>query len=221
MRGGKSSLLAPRRAWWWTAVLFVLGSTCFLVAPIPAFLELVGPQADGVVFFVGSLLFTAAAALQMRETVRAGGSVWQLGSRTWWSSAVQLAGTVFFNVTTFRGMSHAIESPSYDRLVWRPDAFGSVCFLISGVLAYVEIAGGVAHRPPPGVEGRIAAVNLFGCVAFGVSAFAGYVLPITEEAVDTRIANITTSVGALGFLVGALLLFCLPHPGEPATAPGQ
>lgn len=44
---------APHRASWWIAVLFAAGSTCFLVAPIPAFLQLVGSAPDGVVFFVG------------------------------------------------------------------------------------------------------------------------------------------------------------------------
>jgi len=33
-------------------------------------------------------------------------------------------------------MHTALSDPEYDKLVWRPDAFGSVCFLISGVIAY-------------------------------------------------------------------------------------
>src|SRR4029453_4262403 len=60
---------APHRASWWIAVLFAMGSTCFLVAPIPAFLRLLGPGPGGTVFFVGSLLFTSAAALQWLETI--------------------------------------------------------------------------------------------------------------------------------------------------------
>jgi len=52
-----------RPAWWWTGVLFAAGSLFFLVAPRPWFLQLVGPEVDGAVFFVGSLLFTAAATL--------------------------------------------------------------------------------------------------------------------------------------------------------------
>ena len=54
----------------WTAVLFVVGSCCFLVGPLPVFLDLVGAQVDALVFFVGSLLFTAAATLQWLETRR-------------------------------------------------------------------------------------------------------------------------------------------------------
>jgi hypothetical protein len=96
----------------WIAGLFAAGSACFLVAPFPGFLQLVGPVADGVVFFVGSLLFTSAAALQWLQTVNAGRGPAGTARRRlrvltfeprrldWWSSGIQLAGTLFFNATT-------------------------------------------------------------------------------------------------------------------------
>ncbi|MFC4784222.1 hypothetical protein ACT8ZV_07095 [Nocardioides sp. MAHUQ-72] len=183
----------------WTAVLFVAGSACFLVAPLPSFLDLVGESVDAGVFFVGSLLFTSAATLQ-----------WLPGrpprDLDWWSSSWQLLGTLFFNVTTYRALHTALDSTDYDRLVWRPDALGSTCFLVSGVLAYVAVAGAGWHRPPRTTAGRMAGVNLAGCVLFGVSAAAAYVVPSTAEEVDAAVANATTSLGALAFLVGALLL---------------
>jgi hypothetical protein len=209
---------APRRAWWWMAVLFSLGSVCFLVGPVPAFLNLVGPDADAAVFFAGSLLFTAAAVLQLRETLRTDHTApdatghrarwftWEPRRIDWWSSVVQLLGTLFFNITTFRALSTAIDSPSYDRLVWRPDAYGSVCFLVAGALAYVEVSGHLWHRPPRSLEGRLVSVNLFGCVAFAFSAVGAYVLPASGSDVNLAIANLTTSIGALAFLVGALML---------------
>ena len=126
----------------WMAVLFAAGSACFLVAPFPGFVQLVGPTADAAVFFAGSVLFTLAATLQC------------LGSDTRidvWSASVQLVGTVFFNITTFRALSTAVDSSSYDALVWRPDAYGSTCFLVAGCLAYVAVAGRLlsAGRPRP------------------------------------------------------------------------
>ena len=63
---------APPRSWWWMVTLFAAGSTCFLVAPLPVFLQAVGPQVDAVVFLLGSILFTAAASLQWLETARHG-----------------------------------------------------------------------------------------------------------------------------------------------------
>jgi hypothetical protein len=185
-------------------VLFAIGSACFLVGPFPGFVELVGSRVDGIVFFVGSIFFTSAAALQCVES----------GPRRIdrWSSAVQLAGTIFFNVSTFRALQSGLDATEYDRLVWSPDAFGSICFLVSGYLAYVAVCGGLTRRPRRTLDWWIAAINLLGCVAFGISAVAGYVVPSTGDTLDLARANAGTAVGALCFLIGAVLL--LPEAAD-------
>lgn len=190
-----------RRAMW-TAVLFSVGSICFLVAPIPAFLRLVGPAADGAVFFAGSLFFTTAATLQCLETMELDRRKHRLD---WWSSGVQLLGTLFFNVTTFRALRVSLDSSSYDRLVWRPDAFGSICFLVSGYLAYVAASGRLLSLPRRTMDSAIATVNLLGCVAFGISAVASYVVPTTGNERNLAVVNTFTALGALCFLIGAVL----------------
>ena len=48
----------------WMALVFALGSSCFLVGPFPGYAQLVGDAADAVTFFVGSILFTVGGALQ-------------------------------------------------------------------------------------------------------------------------------------------------------------
>jgi hypothetical protein len=78
-------------------VLFAIGSACFLVGPLPGFVELVGSEVDAAVFFVGSIFFTSAALLQM---LHSGGGLDR------WSCVVQFAGTLFFNVSTF----HALQT---------------------------------------------------------------------------------------------------------------
>ena len=45
-------------------MLFAIGSLCFFLGPLPGFVQLVGSAADGAVFFVGSVFFTAAALIQ-------------------------------------------------------------------------------------------------------------------------------------------------------------
>jgi hypothetical protein len=192
--------LAPERATWWVGVLFAIGSTCFLVGPFPGFVELVGSRVDGMVFFVGSIFFTSAATLQLLTTANA----WR--GLDWWASAVQVAGTIFFNVSTFDALREGLDVNEYNRLVWAPDAFGSICFLVSGYLAYYAVCGRLACRPRRTREWWIAAINLLGCVAFGVSAITSYVIPSTGSALDLARANATTAFGALCFLVGALLL---------------
>jgi hypothetical protein len=214
----------PRRASWWIGVLFAVGSLCFLVGPFPGFVELVGSTVDGIVFFVGSIFFTSAALLQFVESGNADRGPEGAGRRRfrlvtfeprridWWSCAVQFAGTLFFNRSTFHALQAGLDANEYDRLVWTPDLLGSICFLVSGCLAYLEVCGSAVCRPRRTIEWWIAAVNLAGCVAFGISAVAAYVVPSTGSALDLAAANAFTALGALCFLIGAVLL--LPEAAD-------
>jgi hypothetical protein len=184
------------------ALAFAVGSLCFLVGPFPGYASLVGPTADALTFFVGSVFFTIGGALQVRQAAgdrREAGA----GRAAWAAATVQSAGTLFFNVTTFRALQTSLTNPAYDRLVWRPDAFGSVCFLVSGLIAYLASP---RHGWLPRREGSgwwQPGVNLLGCVLFGVAAVAGYVLPATGSMLDMGAANWTTSAGAACFLACA------------------
>ncbi len=188
----------PRHATWWIGVLFAIGSVCFFVGPFPGFLNLVGSEVDALVFFVGSLFFTSAAFLQFRSVSHRTHPV------DWWSTAIQLVGTVYFNVNTYRALQDALDSDAVNRVIWRPELLGSICFLLSGLLAYSEVRGGGFWRVEHTREWRIAAVNLAGCALFMVSTLAGYVVPDTGDALDLAVANAGTALGALCFLYGAI-----------------
>jgi hypothetical protein len=199
----------------WMALLFGAGSLCFVIGPFPGYAELVGAAADGVTFFVGSILFTAGGLLQTSLSFRArrepGG-----GRSAWWAAIVQSAGTLFFNVTTFRAMEVALSNANYDRLVWRPDALGSVCFLVSGAIAY-QASPRRGWMPLRGDRGWWQpAVNLLGCVLFGISAVAGYVVPASGSELDLAVANWNTSLGAACFLACAVATF---RGGSDQSAP--
>jgi hypothetical protein len=211
----------------WMALCFALGSACFLIGPFPGYLQLVGESADATTFFVGSILFTAGGALQSRlawpERHRPGG-----GAAAWWAAVVQSAGTLFFNVSTFQAMRTAPTGSQYDTLVWRPDWRGSLCFLVSGVIAYRASQRTGRHGLLP-VRGSAGwwqpVVNLLGCVFFGISAVAGYLVPSTGSMLDQAAANWTTALGAACFLSCALASLAAAHtprPPRPRTlsAPG-
>jgi hypothetical protein len=191
------------------ALSFAVGSTCFLIGPFPGYASLVGAQADAITFFAGSIFFTAGGALQSVLAYRGrherGG-----GSAAWWAAVVQSAGTLFFNVSTFRALDTTFSNADYNRLVWRPDALGSVCFLVSGAIAYWGVT---RHGWQP-------AVNLLGCVFFGISAVAGYLVPSTGSVLDLAAANWNTSLGAACFLACALgtLFAASPRSGDAETA---
>jgi hypothetical protein len=89
--------------------------------------------------------------------------------------------------------------------VWRPDAFGSILFLISGAIAY-RASPRHGLLPARGDRGWWKpSVNLLGCVFFGISAVAGYVVPSKGSMLDLAAANWNTSLGAACFLICALV----------------
>ncbi len=181
----------PETSWWrstawWSAVLFIVGSACFAIGPFPGFVQLVGAAADAAVFFAGSLCFTAASALQCVIT----GFVPR--RMDWWAAVVQLAGTVFFNISTFAALQDNLSTAQENRLIWAPDVFGCVCFLVASALAWVAERGFVSW------------INLAGSVAFGIAGVASFFVPDTGDVLDLAAANFTTVIGALCFLAGAV-----------------
>jgi uncharacterized membrane protein YpjA len=100
-------------------------------------------------------------------------------------------------------MRDSLSTQQQNRLIFAPDLFGSACFLVSGVLAYR-----VAAKP----ESTMAAVNLAGCVLFGISAVASYVVPSTGSVLDLAAVNWCTALGALCFFIGALMLLPRKSP---------
>jgi hypothetical protein len=187
----------------WMALFFAVGSICFLIGPFPGYANLVGDGADAVTFFVGSVLFTIGGGVQswvafpQRHSPHA-------GRTSWLAAAIQSAGTLFFNVTTFHALHTALSSPEYNKLVWRPDTLGSICFLISGSIAYY----GSARRgwlPARGGSGWWEpSINLLGCILFGIAAVAGYLVPSTGSILDLAAANWNTALGAACFLACAV-----------------
>lgn len=225
LQGGSavgSTWWAPRARGWWIGVLFAVGSLLFALGAVPAYASAVGARWDAVTFFLGSLFFTAAGFLTYREAVdaapqRPGGArrrffVFRPLRIDWWATAVQLAGTVYFNISTGNAVRADLTAKAANQHVWRPDAVGSICFLVASGLAWFEVCHGWTGWRPRAWSWWITLVNLIGSVAFGVSAVAGYISPATGQLHNAERSNLGTLVGAVCFLAGALLL--LPERTE-------
>src|SRR5215212_7083843 len=72
-------------------VLFAVGAALFAIASVPG-ASSVSEEGDAVTYFIGSIFFTAAAFEQMRTATS--------DPVEHWSSAIQLAGTILFNIST-------------------------------------------------------------------------------------------------------------------------
>lgn len=209
---------APNDIAWWVGGLFIVGSACFAVGAVPGLSSVASAKLISSVFFIGSLFFTSAGYLQYLQAINARGT----GRRPaihrwfgttprglgWWAAAVQLLGTLFFNVTTFEALRTGFTAHQENLRVWSPDVFGSICFLFASWFAVEEI------RAPKGqrrwrwseTQWRIVWLNMTGSIFFMASAIAAYVRPATDEVLSAHIDNGGTCLGALCFLWAAWLL---------------
>ncbi len=122
------------------------------------------------------------------------------------ASLIQFVGTLWFNRTTFSALVVGLGAATNSHHpIWRPDALGSVCFLVASWLAWAEECNGAFAWRPDRLSWWITLLNLVGSIAFGVSAVASYVKP-NGDLVSLALTNLGTFVGAVCFLVGAILL---------------
>jgi hypothetical protein len=220
-----STWWAPHARGWWIAVLFAVGSLLFALGALPWYVSTAGTRWDSVTFFAGSLFFTCAAFLTYREAVDAADPalnpsrrrffVFQPRRIDWWATAVQLAGTVYFNVSTANAMVVNLSARTAHQHVWRPDALGSICFLVASALCWYEVCHSWFAWQPKSWAWWTTLANLIGSIAFGVSAVAGYIDPATGALRNAERANLGTFVGAICFFIGAVLL--LPERTEEAS----
>ncbi|WP_337971798.1 hypothetical protein [Methanobacterium petrolearium] len=106
-----STWWAPGAIGWWIGVLFAIGATFFALGSIPPYASAVGNFYDSLTYFIGSIFFTSAALLQYLETSSTphqfGGKIteeihfliWEPKRIDWWSTLIQLVGTVFLTST--------------------------------------------------------------------------------------------------------------------------
>jgi hypothetical protein len=215
------------------AGLFVVGSSCFVLGSVPAYLNAVGGVVDGVTYFVGSLFFTSASFLQLVQAqspattkVTAASQDtpaqirlwnWLPHDRGWLAAITQFPGTIFFNISTFVALAHNLTVSQQDRHVWRPDFYGSTLFLAASVFGILAV-GRFLSFAPRSYPWCIAWLNMIGSILFMASALAAYILPSTGDPVNLWISVAGTLLGAGCFLIGAAFLIPAWRTGLPPAA---
>jgi len=230
------TLWMPQELNWWIAVVFVLGALLFMAGCVlslaPAMVQELSLEATTVnaIFFVGSVPFTTAAYLQLFQAANASefkplGSAapgravlfgWQPHNVGWLSCTLQFLGTLLFNVNTFDAMIPGLTWFQQDLEIWIPNVIGSMLFLASGYLAFVETCHAHFAWKPASLSWWVTFANLLGCVAFMISAVFAFVPPEPFAFDGLTISVAFTLLGAVGFLVGSLLM--LPETARPVMA---
>jgi hypothetical protein len=204
------------------AWLFIIGSSLFALGSVPAYLNAVGETADSLTFFIGSIFFTSASFAQllqaqtpaMTEIDTASQSTrapvrfraWLPHDRNWLAAITQFPGTIFFNISTFAALLHNATTHQEDRRVWRPDFYGSTLFLVASLFAILALGRLLSFRPRS-LSWWIAWLNMIGSIFFMASAIASFMLPSTGELINNPVSVGGTLLGAVCFLLGAILLF--------------
>ena len=129
----------------WMGWLFVIGSACFAVGVPLSQVQSLSPSVAASTFFVGSIFFTSASSVQLRLAWT--GKFFNFADGNWSSSLIQWFGTLFFNVTTLASLidvqgNHSVSN----QVVWRPDAVGSVLFLVSSAIALLPAVRLARHE---------------------------------------------------------------------------
>jgi len=225
----------PSKLNWWIGSIFTIGASLFIIGSLLVLLPQavvffnLTPNQVNAVFFAGSIPFTTAAYLQLLQAANAGDFTekgrerpehlllfgWRPHDIGWQSCAYQFIGTILFNFNTFDAMLPGLSWFQEDLAIWIPNFVGSVLFLLSGYLGFVETVHAYWAWRPKSLAWWITAWNLFGCVGFMISAVLAFVPPKQLIAVAPTLAVIFTLLGAIGFFVGSLLM--LPEAAKPET----
>jgi len=217
----------PGQLNWWIGNLFALGSIGFATASIaslsPGLAASFSMDAAAVnaLYFAASIPFTVAAYLQLFQAANAAPLPsqatpavrrrihfigWKPKEVGWLSCALQSAGTVLFNFNTFDAMIPSLSWFENDLVVWVPNIVGSILFLASGYLAFIEVCHGYWAWQPASISWWVVFINLLGCAGFLVSALFSVFLPGAPNPDMVMLAVALTLQGAICFLVGSLLM---------------
>ena len=196
--------------------LFMIGSSLFAFGTAPGSAMLCGAGAANLLCFMGSWFFTSAALIQLLLSRPSMSRSWEMPSirAECLSAAIQLFGTLNFNLSTGATL-WAQRVATRRHFVWWPDAAGSVAFLVSGALGVVAAILAVGIVALKSRLWSAAWTSMLGSIAFGASAVGASITKtgITE---DAQLAQTGTFVGALCFLIAALLR--LPKRFSPRPA---
>ena len=192
----------------------MIGSSLFAAGAAVAIWDLGSASLTNILCFIGAWFFTAAGLMQ---TVLSGAATTTVAYGTgrmfravWLAAAIQSVGTILFNVSTSAALTvHGVQAE--DRLVWNPDAGGSVAFLISAVFVYVAYFRERDTLWDPSRSGWWGAhINMLGCIAFAISAVGAFVLS-DGASENAMVANWGTFIGALCFFFASAI--ALPQLG--------
>lgn len=187
---------------------FMIGSALFAIGSAPGLSTLLGTNGSNASFFFGAIFFTVGGFIQLflsgEMAVPVDFPPGRMVRAEWLTASSQSLGTILFNVSTTSAL-YTTARRAEEKLVWNPDAAGSVAFLISGAFAFVAYAHVAKAVDPTKISWWAVVLNFIGCVAFGFSAVGAFIEP-NGSVFNNSWANWGTFIGALCFLFASLVV---------------
>ncbi|MCW2289036.1 hypothetical protein EDF60_0016 [Leucobacter luti] len=188
---------------------FMIGSALFAGGTAISIWDLGSANLTNILCFIGAWFFTAAGLMQVilsgNASVPVDYGAGKMFRAVWLAAAIQSFGTIMFNISTSAALT-AKTVRAEERLVWNPDAGGSVAFLISAVFVYVAYYREHGRIWEPRDSGWWGAqINMIGCIAFAVSVVGAFVRTNGSTA-DTALANWGTFIGAICFFLASMIV---------------
>ena len=202
------------------AAFFAMGSLLFMLG---ASLSLIPTSLSAtqiaIVFFAGSIPFTIGGFLQNLQAANTGDFStsappaaprmqligWRPHNLGWLSAFTQFCGTIAFNFNTFDAIDARSAWYVQDIMIWVPGMIGSVLFLVSAYLAFMETSHGLWSWKPAALDWWIVTVNLLGCIFFMTAALTSFVPATQVPHWLDDVVNIHLWLGACCFFIAALL----------------
>ena len=226
----------PYRIAYWTAVLFDVGSLCFVFSSICAFIPRIYDSASlntgyvGWTAFAGSVFFTIGSVFGVWEVVKAPliATVYPLShERERQLHAVAQGAADKPKATSPSASSSPSPPPSFLGLLWRLDFWVTVIQLIGAISFNLNTLffSGYFTLSQAELTGLVDFCDVFASCLFTISGYLSILevthslYPVTSHPLDdlTRIdMHITwnNTLGGIGFLLNGILIIYYPDPGQ-------
>lgn len=221
---------APHRLAWWIALVFMIGSVFFVVGAAGSLVpEYFGSEHAMSAFaessyFLGATLYTASIYAQLLETINADRTIAPDRSTRapkqfrWFAFEVThleflvpfvlLLGSLVFNYETVFAVGATFDV--LPRLgLWASSLLGSLLFLASGVLQFIEAGHGYLRFDPRNVSCWVGLLFIIGSIGFVLGSLPGLGtpgLPTNDTGAGALIVKIGFLVGGIAYLAGSYLM---------------
>jgi hypothetical protein len=204
-------LWAPRDSGWWVAATFIVGSVLFMVGAVLPVWPDVPDEAIELIYFIGSGLYLAGAAIQVIKGRRQRLSeefgpklLKSFANRNSLAASIQGFGALLFQTSMTSALFPNLTIGEQQAAVWAPDLIGSLCFVTASSIFY-SLRHPIQHRIDDPRDARfLAFLNILGSSLFVASAVGAYVVTASGSDLNPALANIGTLIGALFFLLSSI-----------------